>query len=86
MGLSVPQLEDLPLPHGTRVLVRTDFNVPVDANGNISDDLRIRAAIPTIEWLRQHHCSLVLCSHMGRPKGQRDLKYSMAPIAQRLGE
>ena len=86
MGLSVPQLEDLPLPHGTRVLVRTDFNVPVDANGNISDDLRIRAAIPTIQWLRQHHCSLVLCSHMGRPKGQRDMKYSMAPIAQRLGE
>ncbi len=83
---SVPQLEDLPLQHGTRVLVRADFNVPVDGNGSITDDLRIRASIPTIEWLRKHHCSVVLCSHMGRPKGQPDPKYSMAPIARRLGE
>ncbi len=82
----VLQLEDLPLQRGTRVLVRADFNVPVDDAGNITDDLRIRAALPTIEWLRKHHCAVVLCSHRGRPEGHVNAKYSMAPIAERLSE
>jgi phosphoglycerate kinase len=82
----VPQLEDLlPLRKGTRVLLRADFNVPL-RDGVIEDDLRITAALPTIEWLRERACSLVVCSHLGRPKGKRDPQYSMAPVARRLSE
>ena len=83
---AVPQLESLELDRGTRVLVRADFNVPVDTDGKITDDLRIRAALPTIAWLREHHCSIVLCSHRGRPNGVPDAKYSLAPIADRLSQ
>ena len=81
----VPQLEDLPLRKGTRVLLRADFNVPM-RDGVIDDDLRIRAALPTIEWLRDRDCEIVACSHLGRPKGEYNEKYSLAPVAQRLGE
>src|SRR5262245_51226850 len=81
----VPQLEDLPLRKGTRVLLRADFNVPM-RDGAIDDDLRIRAALPTIEWLRDRDCEIVACSHLGRPKGEFNEKYSLAPVAQRLGE
>jgi phosphoglycerate kinase len=81
----VPQLEDLPLRKGTRVLLRADFNVPL-RDGEIDDDLRITAALPTIEWLREREVSIVACSHLGRPKGTYDPKYSLAPIARRLGE
>lgn len=81
----VPQLEDLPLRKGTRVLLRADFNVPL-RDGVIDDDLRIVAALPTIEWLRERGCEIVLCSHMGRPKGKVDPRYSLAPVAARLGE
>jgi phosphoglycerate kinase len=85
MVLPVPQLEDLPLRKGTRVLLRADFNVPL-RDGEIDDDLRITAALPTIEWLRGRDCSIVACSHLGRPKGKVDPKYSLAPVARRLGE
>ncbi len=90
MGITdIPQLEDLPLRRGTRVLLRADFNVPLH-DGVISDDLRIRAALPTIEWLREHHCSIVACSHLGRPKpvagAPFDAKLSLAPVARRLSE
>lgn len=81
----VPQLEDLPLRKGTRVLLRADFNVPL-RDGEIEDDLRITAALPTIEWLREHEVAIVACSHLGRPKGKVDPKYSLAPVARRLGE
>ena len=81
----VPQLESLPLPRGTRVLVRADFNVPL-RDGEIDDDLRITASLPTIEWLRARHCRVVCCSHLGRPKGKPDPAYSLAPVARRLGE
>jgi phosphoglycerate kinase len=82
----VPQLEDLPLQEaGTRVLLRTDFNVPI-SDGEIEDDLRITAALPTINWLLERDCELVIASHFGRPKGKVDPKYSMAPIAKRLSE
>jgi phosphoglycerate kinase len=81
----VPQLEALELPHGTRVLLRADFNVPL-RDGEIDDDLRITAALPTIEWLRERGARLLCCSHLGRPKGTADPKYSLAPVARRLGE
>ena len=75
----VPQLEDLPL-HEARVLLRADFNVPL-RDGEIDDDLRITASLPTIEWLLERHCEIVCCSHLGRPKGKVDPKYSLAPVA-----
>ncbi len=81
----VPQLEDLRLHRGTRVLLRADFNTPL-RDGKIEDDLRITAALPTIAWLRERDCEIVCCSHLGRPKGKVDPKYSLAPVAQRLGE
>ncbi|HEY1116764.1 MAG TPA: phosphoglycerate kinase, partial [Acidimicrobiales bacterium] len=86
----VPQLEDLLPLDGKRVLVRTDFNVPLrdqpDGTREIVDDLRIRAALPTIQWLQQHGATVTACSHLGRPKGAPDPKYSMDPVRQRLAE
>jgi phosphoglycerate kinase len=81
----VPQLEDLPLRKGTRVLLRADFNVPL-RDGGIEDDLRITAALPTIEYLREQGTAIVCCSHLDRPKGKPDPRYSLAPVARRLGE
>ncbi len=68
---------------GKRVLVRVDFNVPIDELGNIEDDTRIRASLPTIEYLLDAKAKIVLMSHLGRPKG-RDEKFSLAPVAKRL--
>jgi len=81
----VPQLESLPLKKGTCVLLRADFNVPM-RDGTIEDDLRITASLPTIRWLLERDCKIVACSHLGRPKGKVDPAYSLAPVAQRLGE
>ncbi|HEV3365406.1 MAG TPA: phosphoglycerate kinase [Acidimicrobiia bacterium] len=83
---SLPRLEDLPLQPGSRVLLRADFNVPLSDGGRIEDDLRIRAALPTIEWLLDQQAAVIACSHLGRPKGGPDPKYSMAPVAQRLAD
>jgi phosphoglycerate kinase len=81
----LPVLEDLPGLEGKRVLLRADFNVPLD-EGRITDDLRIRAALPTIEWLQQHGAHVTACSHLGRPKGKPDPKYSVQPVRERLAE
>jgi phosphoglycerate kinase len=67
-----------------RALVRVDFNVPQDDTGNVTDDARIQAALPTLNYLREHGASLVLMSHLGRPKGGPDPKYSMRPVAEYL--
>jgi len=81
----VPQLEDLGDVSGRRVLVRCDFNVPT-ADGEITDDLRIRAALPTLSWLQERGATVTACSHLGRPKGAPDPKYSLDPVRNRLAE
>lgn len=71
---------------GKKVLIRVDFNVPLDDNGNITDDRRIRMALPTIESVLERGGQVVLMSHLGRPKNEPDAKYSLKPAAVRLGE
>jgi phosphoglycerate kinase len=81
----IPTLDDLGDVSGKRVLVRTDFNVPME-DGRITDDFRIRAALPTIEWLRERGATVVTASHLGRPKGSPNPNYSMDAVRARLGE
>jgi len=83
--MSVPTLEDLGDVSGRRVLLRADFNVPI-AGGEIVDDFRIRAALPTIEWLTSRGATVTACTHLGRPKGAPDPKYSVEPVRRRLAE
>ncbi|MBK3333158.1 phosphoglycerate kinase [Persephonella atlantica] len=76
-------LEDVDVS-GKRVFVRVDYNVPLDEHGNIVDDVRIRETIPTINYLIDRGAKIVLASHLGRPKGERNPKYSLYPVAKRL--
>jgi phosphoglycerate kinase len=69
---------------GKSVLVRCDFNVPMDENKNITDDIRIRGALPTIQYLMEKGAKVILMSHLGRPKGEPNKKYSLEPVAKRL--
>jgi phosphoglycerate kinase len=71
---------------GQRVLVRVDFNVPLDSEGKITDDTRIRAALPTLDYLLEKGAKVVLCSHLGRPKGKSDASMSLRAVAQRLSD
>lgn len=71
---------------GKRVLVRVDFNVPLDKAGQITDDTRIRAALPTIEYLRDKDAKVIVCSHLGRPKGKVAEEFRLTPVAKRLSE
>lgn len=90
MSDRLPTLEDLGDVAGRTVLVRTDFNVPLeslpDGTRRISDDFRIRAALPTIQWLTERGAKVVCASHLGRPKGSPDPRYSMDPVVARLAE
>ncbi|XP_074562292.1 phosphoglycerate kinase, chloroplastic-like [Curcuma longa] len=70
---------------GKRVFVRVDLNVPLDENQKITDDTRIRAAVPTIKHLIEHGAKVILCSHLGRPKGVTP-KYSLKPLVPRVSE
>ena len=72
--------------NGKKVLVRCDFNVPQDENGTITDNRRIVAALPTIKYLLENNAKIILCSHLGRPKGEVNPKYSLKPIADELSK
>lgn len=69
---------------GKTVLIRVDFNVPLDEQGNITDDIRIRGVLPTINYALDEHAKVIIISHLGRPEGQRQEKFSLAPVAKRL--
>ncbi len=71
---------------GKKVLVRCDFNVPIDEEGNITDDIRIRSAMPTIEYILNSGGSVILMSHLGRPKGEPKPEYSLRPVAKRISQ
>ncbi len=76
-------IRDVPID-GKTVLVRADYNVPLNKDGTIRDDLRIRASIPTLTYLLDHGCKVVIISHLGRPDGKRNMAYSLKPVALRL--
>ncbi|MEG2569879.1 MAG: phosphoglycerate kinase [Clostridia bacterium] len=85
MTYNKKSIEDVAVS-GKKVLVRCDFNVPQDENGAITSDKRIVASLPTIEYLLKNNAAVILCSHLGRPKGEVNPKFSLAPVAKRLSE
>ena len=83
--MSIQAIDKISLTN-KRLFIRVDFNCPLTADGNIADDSRIRAALPTIRYALQNKARVILASHFGRPKGEKDLKYSLAPVAKKLME
>ena len=83
--MSKKTIRDIDLK-GKKVLVRCDFNVPLDENKNITDNTRIVAALPTIKYLLEQNCSIILCSHLGRPKGEFKKEFSLEPVAKELSK
>ena len=82
--MKINSVKDLEISRGDRVFVRCDFNVPLDEFGNITDDRRIREALHTIKYLLDIEAKIILASHLGRPKGEVNEKYSLKPVAKRL--
>ena len=78
-------IKDIPIS-GLRVLIRVDFNVPLDSQQQILDDARINAVLPTIQYARSQSARIILASHLGRPKGQVRMEYSLGPVAKRLSQ
>lgn len=85
MMMNKKTVEDIDVT-GKKVLVRCDFNVPLDSDGKITDENRIIGALPTIKYLLSKNAKVILCSHMGRPKGEFNMKYTLKPVSDRLGE
>jgi phosphoglycerate kinase len=83
MSFQKKTIRDIDL-QGKRILVRVDYNVPMDDQGSIADDYRIKKSIPTIQYLLDQNCKIILCSHLGRPEGKKDLKLSLKPCAEKL--
>src|SRR4030095_15812458 len=83
-SMNKPTIADIEIA-GKRVLIRADLNVPLE-KGKVSDDTRILAAMPTIRYALEHNATAILCSHLGRPKGKPDPKYSLKPVADRLAQ
>ena len=81
--MSKKTVKDIDL-RGKKVFIRCDFNVPMDENQNITDNRRIVAALPTIKYLIEQNCKIILASHLGRPKGQVKKEFSLAPVAKEL--
>ena len=83
MKKSIKDLGDI---QGKRALIRVDVNVPLDADKNVTDDTRIQAILPTVKYLKDKGAKIILMAHLGRPKGEWNLEFSLAPVAKYLSK